>query len=139
MRVGSSFDHAIQCETCNILLVSVMFSQNDLMQISRYSHAMGNSNGNIHEYWEAIDSTFGLQGGFIWDWVDQGLLKENSDGRKYWAYGGDFGDTPNDLNFCINGLVWPDRTPHPALHGDYHKAYFLFLFFFSFSCYYLLA
>lgn len=84
--------------------------------LCEYSHAMGNSNGNIHEYWEAIDSTFGLQGGFIWDWVDQGLTKVNSDGSKFWAYGGDFGDTPNDLNFCINGLVWPDRTPHPALH-----------------------
>lgn len=84
--------------------------------LCEYSHAMGNSNGNIHEYWEAIDSTFGLQGGFIWDWVDQGLLKESTDGNKYWAYGGDFGDTPNDLNFCLNGLIWPDRTPHPVLH-----------------------
>lgn len=84
--------------------------------LCEYSHAMGNSNGNIHEYWEAIDSTFGLQGGFIWDWVDQGLIKENTDGSKFWAYGGDFGDVPNDLNFCLNGLVWPDRTPHPALH-----------------------
>ncbi|KAI3844214.1 hypothetical protein MKX03_032285 [Papaver bracteatum] len=84
--------------------------------LCEYSHAMGNSNGNIHEYWEAIDNTFGLQGGFIWDWVDQGLLKEGSDGCKHWAYGGDFGDTPNDLNFCLNGLIWPDRTPHPALN-----------------------
>ncbi|XP_028770029.1 uncharacterized protein LOC114727499 [Neltuma alba] len=84
--------------------------------LCEYSHAMGNSNGNIHSYWEAIDSTFGLQGGFIWDWVDQGLLKDGIDGRKHWAYGGDFGDVPNDLNFCLNGLIWPDRTPHPALH-----------------------
>ncbi|KAK4411137.1 Beta-galactosidase [Sesamum angolense] len=81
-----------------------------------YSHSMGNSTGNIREYWEAIDNTFGLQGGFIWDWVDQALLKEGADGRKQWAYGGDFEDTPNDLNFCLNGLVWPDRSPHPALH-----------------------
>lgn len=84
--------------------------------LCEYSHAMGNSNGNIHEYWEAIDNTFGLQGGFIWDWVDQGLLRELADGTKRWAYGGDFGDTPNDLNFCLNGLLWPDRTVHPALH-----------------------
>lgn len=84
--------------------------------LCEYSHAMGNSNGNIDEYWEAIDNTFGLQGGFIWDWVDQGLLKEGKDGKKHWAYGGDFGDTPNDLNFCLNGLMWPDRTPHPAMH-----------------------
>lgn len=47
----------------------------------------------------------------------QGLLKERSDGIKHWAYGGDFGDSPNDLNFCLNGLIWPDRSPHPALHG----------------------
>ncbi|KAL8529235.1 hypothetical protein ACS0TY_006603 [Phlomoides rotata] len=84
--------------------------------LCEYSHSMGNSTGNILEYWEAIDSTFGLQGGFIWDWVDQALLKKGTDGIKHWAYGGDFGDTPNDLNFCLNGLVWPDRSPHPALH-----------------------
>jgi beta-galactosidase len=80
-----------------------------------YSHAMGNSNGSLHEYWEAIESHQGLQGGFIWDWVDQGLRKQDERGRSYWAYGGDFGDEPNDAQFCINGLVWPDRTPHPAM------------------------
>ncbi|XP_062208106.1 uncharacterized protein LOC133909612 isoform X2 [Phragmites australis] len=84
--------------------------------LCEYSHAMGNSNGNIDAYWVAIDNTFGLQGGFIWDWVDQGLLKEGEDGSKFWAYGGDFGDIPNDLNFCLNGIVWPDRTIHPAVH-----------------------
>lgn len=84
--------------------------------LCEYSHAMGNSNGNIDAYWMAIDNTFGLQGGFIWDWADQGLLKEDSDGSKFWAYGGDFGDNPNDSNFCLNGIVWPDRTIHPALH-----------------------
>ncbi|CAN6444056.1 unnamed protein product [Victoria cruziana] len=84
--------------------------------LCEYSHAMGNSNGNLKEYWEAIDAIPGLQGGFIWDWVDQGLLKVGPDGRKHWAYGGDFGDSPNDLNFCLNGLTWPDRTPHPALN-----------------------
>ncbi|XP_059651992.1 uncharacterized protein LOC132299418 isoform X1 [Cornus florida] len=84
--------------------------------LCEYSHAMGNSNGNIFEYWEAIDCTFGLQGGFIWEWVDHGLLKDGADGNKHWAYGGDFGDTPNDLNFCLDGLIWPDRTPHPAVH-----------------------
>lgn len=80
-----------------------------------YSHAMGNSNGNLAEYWDAIESHRGLQGGFIWDWVDQGLLKTDAQGREYWAYGGDFGDEPNDANFCINGLVGPDRAPHPAM------------------------
>lgn len=84
--------------------------------LCEYSHSMGNSTGNLHKYWEAIDTTFGLQGGFIWDWVDQGLLKEVSNGKKRWAYGGEFGDIPNDSNFCLNGVTWPDRTPHPALH-----------------------
>lgn len=79
-----------------------------------YSHAMGNSNGNLAEYWDVIRATPGLQGGFIWDWVDQGLTKTDENGRKYFAYGGDFGDEPNDGTFCINGMIWPDRTPHPA-------------------------
>lgn len=80
-----------------------------------YAHAMGNSVGNLREYWEAIEEYHGLQGGFIWDWVDQGLTKTDDTGAEYWAYGGDFGDTINDMNFCINGLIWPDRTPHPPM------------------------
>ncbi|KAL8172347.1 hypothetical protein V2J09_024151 [Rumex salicifolius] len=89
--------------------------------LCEYSHAMGNSNGNIDEYWKTIDSTFGLQGGFIWEWVDQALLKEGADGVKHWAYGGDFGDEPNDLNFCLNGLTWPDRTPHPITSTNFFE------------------
>ncbi|KAM3685851.1 hypothetical protein ACJW31_11G150000 [Castanea mollissima] len=100
----------------DILKIAKDPSETRPLILCEYSHAMGNSSGNLHEYWEAIDSTFGLQGGFIWDWVDQGLLKDREDGRKQWAYGGDFGDIPNDLNFCLNGLTWPDRTPHPAIH-----------------------
>ncbi|MBL4574560.1 MAG: DUF4981 domain-containing protein, partial [Opitutaceae bacterium] len=80
-----------------------------------YSHAMGNSNGCLAEYWDAIYRYKGLQGGFIWDWVDQGLTKVDKNGVSYWGYGGDFGDKPNDVDFCCNGLVWPDRTPHPAM------------------------
>jgi beta-galactosidase len=80
-----------------------------------YAHAMGNSVGNLKEYWEAIETYHGLQGGFIWDWVDQGLTKVDEKGVSYWAYGGDFGDTINDMDFCINGLIWPDRTPHPPM------------------------
>jgi beta-galactosidase len=83
--------------------------------VCEYAHAMGNSLGNLREYWEAIETYPGLQGGFIWDWVDQGLLKADAHGRPYWGYGGDFGDTINDMNFCINGLIFPDRCPHPAL------------------------
>ncbi len=126
-----------------------------------YAHAMGNSVGNLPEYWEVIERYPNLQGGFIWDWVDQGLLASTTiDGRKtdYWKFGGDYGDEknnsamsttfasrtsnlrnsaeqalkeaqpadtvdgrikrktiPSDGNFCINGLLLPDRTPHPAL------------------------
>ena len=80
-----------------------------------YSHAMGNSNGSLADYWEAIESTPGLQGGFIWDWIDQGLRREHADGEVDWAYGGDFEDVPNDANFCINGMIGPDRRPHPAM------------------------
>ena len=80
-----------------------------------YAHSMGNGTGNLKEYWDAVETHHGLQGGFIWDWVDQGLLKTDETGQQYWAYGGDFGDTINDMDFCINGLIWPDRTPHPAM------------------------
>ena len=82
-----------------------------------YAHAMGNSEGNLQDYWDLIEQYDVLQGGFIWDWVDQGLLTENEEGEKYWAYGGDFGpDTvPSDSNFCINGLVNPDRGVKPEL------------------------
>ncbi len=83
-----------------------------------YAHAMGNSTGNLQDYWDVIEKYPKLQGGFIWDWVDQGLLKTNENGEKYWAYGGDYGEAgmPSDGNFCINGLVWPDRTAHPGLY-----------------------
>jgi beta-galactosidase len=80
-----------------------------------YSHAMGNSNGTLAEYWEAIESTDGLQGGFIWEWWDHGLVQKLPDGTTRWAYGGDFGDEPNDGNFCLDGLNWPDRRPKPAM------------------------
>ena len=105
-----------------------------------YSHAMGNSNGTLAEHWAAIESTPGLQGGFIWEFWDHGLLQRVDPGAGLgaglapglaagapgwadgvaapgwrWAYGGDFGDEPNDGNFCADGLVFPDRTPKPAM------------------------
>jgi len=82
--------------------------------LCEYSHAMGNSNGSLEAYFSIFREFPQAQGGFIWDWVDQGLLRETGDGRSFWAYGGDFGDEPNDRNSCINGLVFPDREPHPA-------------------------
>jgi len=80
-----------------------------------YAHAMGNAVGNLKEYWEAFEKYDNTQGGFIWDWVDQGLRKKDSKGNMFWAYGGDFGDVPNDGDFCCNGLVLPDRTVPPKL------------------------
>ena len=86
---------------------------------------MGNSVGNLQDYWDAIEAWPALQGGFIWDWVDQGIRRPIPAGGKapgtrwphdwFFAYGGDFGDQPNDNNFCMNGLVSPDRAPHPSL------------------------
>jgi beta-galactosidase/beta-glucuronidase len=85
--------------------------------LCEYSHSMNNSNGNIQLYWEKFwDPTFPrLQGGYIWDFKDQGLRKKTKDGREFFAYGGDFGDTINDQQFCINGLFSPDLDPHPSV------------------------
>jgi beta-galactosidase len=87
-----------------------------------YSHAMGNSNGGLADYYDLFEKYPGLQGGFIWEWIDHGILQIGPDGKPYWAYGGDFGDKPNDLNFVCDGLVWPDRTPHPGLEEFRHLA-----------------
>ncbi|MER7660233.1 glycoside hydrolase family 2 TIM barrel-domain containing protein [Streptomyces sp. NPDC096193] len=102
--------------------------------LCEYSHAMGNSNGTLADHWAAIETTPGLQGGFIWELWDHGILQRLSDGRPAgragagayadgvageghrWAYGGDFGDTPNDGAFCADGLLFPDRTPKPAMY-----------------------
>ncbi len=85
--------------------------------LCEYAHSMGNSTGNLQDYWDVIEKYDQLQGGFIWDWVDQGLMKSDGSGEKYWAYGGDYGDDdiPSDGNFCINGLINPDRSIHPAM------------------------
>ncbi len=80
-----------------------------------FSHAMGNSNGTLGEYWDAIEATPGLQGGFLWEWRDHGLDQRLPDGRIRHAYGGDFGDTPNDGTFVTDGVTFPDRSPKPGL------------------------
>jgi len=90
--------------------------------LCEYSHAMGNSNGSLCDYFDAFEAHHGLQGGFIWEWVDHALVKRAPDGREYWAYGGDFGDEPNDKNFVCDGLVWPDRVGHPGLLEYKHLA-----------------
>jgi beta-galactosidase len=99
-----------------------------------YSHAMGNSNGTLADHWAAIESTPGLQGGFIWEFWDHGILQRVNDGRPAgrggaglydngvagpglrWAYGGDFGETIHDGAFIADGIVFPDRTPKPVMH-----------------------
>ncbi len=103
-RIEEIIDHALHSEDPRPVI------------LCEYSHAMGNSNGNLKEYWEAFYGYKGLQGGFIWDWVDQGLKLTDEKGTEYWGYGGDFGETIHDFDFCINGMIWPDRTPHPAMY-----------------------
>jgi beta-galactosidase/evolved beta-galactosidase subunit alpha len=83
--------------------------------LCEYAHAMGNGPGGLREYWDAFCKYKRLQGGFVWDWVDQGIRQVTEDGREWFAYGGDFGDEPNDRNFLINGLIFPDRKPSPGL------------------------
>jgi beta-galactosidase len=80
-----------------------------------YSHAMGNSNGSLADYWDVITQTPGLQGGFIWEWKDHGLLTKLPSGKRGFAYGGQFGDEPNDGNFVADGLMSADLEPHPGL------------------------
>ncbi|MGG1515341.1 glycoside hydrolase family 2 TIM barrel-domain containing protein [Paenibacillus oryzisoli] len=84
--------------------------------LCEYSHAMGNSCGNLFKYWELFEQYPVLQGGFIWDWIDQSIRTTTPDGVTYMAYGGDFGDTPNDGNFCGNGLIFADRSVSPKLY-----------------------
>jgi len=79
-----------------------------------YAHSMGNSTGNLAEFWNAIRENKRMIGGFIWDWTDQGLIKKDESGKEFWAYGGDFGDTINSENFNLNGILFPNQTPQPA-------------------------
>ena len=84
--------------------------------LCEYSHSMGNSTGNLFKYTDLFDQYPILQGGFIWDWIDQAILTKTPEGRAYLAYGGDFGDTPNDGNFCGDGIIFADRTVSPKLY-----------------------
>lgn len=107
---------------------SVMYPKLDLLKkeaentrdgrpyfLCEYGHAMGNASGNLAEYWDMFYKYPRLMGGCIWEWVDHTLLTEDEDGIIYYGYGGDFGDYPNDGNFCMDGLNYPDRTPHTSL------------------------
>jgi len=83
--------------------------------LEEYAHSMGNSTGNMREYMALFESDSRLIGGFIWDWIDQALEQVTPDGKTWYAFGGDFGDMPNDAKFCMNGLLFPDRSPQPKL------------------------
>ncbi len=83
--------------------------------LCEYCHAMGNGPGNLKEYQELFYAYDKLQGGFVWEWFDHGIQETHVDGRVYYKYGGDFGDDPTNGNFCVDGLIMPDRTPSPGL------------------------
>jgi beta-galactosidase len=83
--------------------------------LCEYMHAMGNSGGGFQDYWNAIDAWPALQGGCVWEWVEHGMKETDENGSEYFRYGGDYGDKPNDGNFCLDGLVNADRVPNPSL------------------------
>lgn len=83
--------------------------------LCEYCHAMGNGPGDLKEYWDLMYKYARFSGGFVWEWTDHAVKTKTQDGVEYYAYGGDFGDVPNDGNFCMDGLVYPDRTPHTGL------------------------
>jgi beta-galactosidase/beta-glucuronidase len=87
-----------------------------------YAHAMGNGPGNLKEYWQTIRKYPRLLGGCVWEWVDHSLRQKTADGKEWFTYGGDFDDYPNDGNFCVDGLNFPDRIPHTGLI-ELKKAY----------------
>jgi beta-galactosidase len=93
-------------------LLEIARSDNDTRPVmtSEYAHCMGNALGNLREYWEEMYSNPRMLGGFIWDWVDQGIRRKAINGKSYFAYGGDFEDKPNSGAFCLNGVVFPDRS-----------------------------
>jgi len=89
--------------------------ENRPILLCEYAHAEGNSLGNFQKFMDIFEKYDNCIGGFIWDYVDQGLRKTSDRGKEFWAYGGDYGDEPNDRNFCINGILMPDRKPNPAI------------------------
>ncbi|ACV58247.1 glycoside hydrolase family 2 TIM barrel [Alicyclobacillus acidocaldarius subsp. acidocaldarius DSM 446] len=127
LELGSDLQHAVMD------VYSTMYTSVDELSrlgelelpkphiLCEFAHAMGNGPGGLKEYVELFYQQRRLQGGFVWEWIDHGILAYTSDGRPYFAYGGDFGDVPNDLNFVIDGLLFPDRTPSPGLF-EYKKA-----------------
>lgn len=102
----------------DVLINHAIYMPSKPLILCEYAHAMGNSVGNLQDYWDVIERYPSLQGGFIWDWVDQGFAAKDTNGRFYWAYGGDMAPkgTPSSANFCMNGLVCADRSLKPHIH-----------------------
>lgn len=102
----------------DVLINHVLYLPKMPLILCEYAHAMGNSEGNLQDYWDVIEKYPSLQGGHIWDWVDQGLSAKTPDGKFYWAYGGDLAPegTPSSANFCMNGLIAADRSLKPHIH-----------------------
>ncbi|MBB3126185.1 beta-galactosidase [Paenibacillus rhizosphaerae] len=119
------YERAYDAETVDI--VSTMYPSVDMLKqegkkqdarpylMIEYGHAMGNSAGNLREYWNTIDKYPRLLGGLIWEWRDLAILQRNEQGEAWYAYGGDFGDEPHSGSFCIDGLLFPDNTPKASL------------------------
>lgn len=102
----------------DVLINHAIYMPTKPLILCEYAHAMGNSVGNLQDYWDVIEKYPSLQGGFIWDWVDQGFAAKDKNGRPYWAYGGDLAPkgTPSTANFCMNGLICADRSLKPHIH-----------------------
>lgn len=101
----------------DVLINHALYMPTKPLILCEYAHAMGNSVGNLQDYWDVIETYPSLQGGHIWDWVDQGIAQHTADGRFYWAYGGDMAPagTPSSANFCMNGLIAADRSLKPSI------------------------
>ncbi|MGG3283257.1 glycoside hydrolase family 2 TIM barrel-domain containing protein [Paenibacillus solani] len=115
-----------EAEVCDV--VSTMYSSVEKMEgfgkmtdhpkphiLCEFAHAMGNGPGGLRPYFDTFEAHRCLAGGFVWEWIDHGLSRRTADGKLDYAYGGDYGDVPNNSNFVIDGLIRPDRTPSPGL------------------------
>lgn len=119
---GEDKERAENARWERLLEIAERTNDNRPVMTSEYAHCMGNALGNFKEYWDEIYSHPRMLGGFIWDWVDQGLYKTLPDGRRMVAYGGDFGDKPNLKAFCFNGVVMSDRETTPK-YWEVKKVY----------------
>ncbi|MDR2148132.1 MAG: DUF4981 domain-containing protein [Tannerella sp.] len=116
IQEGADMERAENARWERLLSIAKNPADNRPVLTSEYAHAMGNAIGNLQEYWNEIYSNPRMLGGFLWDWVDQGLYKTTSEGIRYLAYGGDFGDKPNLGAFCFNGIIFADRQTTPKYY-----------------------